>query len=114
MHDSEPGATLCSNASNYIMRSSPLATNLQNKNQFSNCSIDQFKNLLLSSSGQTSTFASCLQNISYTETTTQIIPTNLQQPGQIWSPDDQCMMRYGAGFGFCRVNPFSPKLNWIN
>ena len=104
VHDGDPGATLCSNASNFIMRSSPLTTNLQNKNQFSNCSISQFKSLLLSSNGQTSNFASCLINTSSSQTTDQSVLTNLQQPGQIWSPDDQCSMRYGNGYGFCRVN----------
>ncbi|CAF0730538.1 unnamed protein product [Brachionus calyciflorus] len=97
VHDGFGVAISCPEAQKFIMAPSVSSGNL---NRFSQCSINQFKSLLLNPTlSGVSQQAQCLTNIpSNTPTEANLIQG--KQPGEFLSADDQCKMAYGSSASF--------------
>jgi hypothetical protein len=68
--------------------------NLLNNFKFSNCSIAQFKKVLLTSNGEVADNAQCLKNVPLNlEIETGYFKTLFS--GQLWTADDQCRLIIG-------------------
>ncbi|RNA12759.1 A disintegrin and metallo ase with thrombospondin motifs 3-like [Brachionus plicatilis] len=99
LHDGEVG---CDDSLNFIMtpvlNSNPPQTNFY---LFSDCSINQFKSVLLNDQlNDVSSTASCLTNIP-TSFPAELSLVSLTYPGLIWTANDQCKMQYGPQSSSC-------------
>jgi hypothetical protein len=104
-HDGDtdyPIAASCSDEDNYIMAPYvPGSDFFENSVLFSNCSIQQFKEMLLVNNMAPSNVAQCLLTATPIVPPGHELPPNQQLPGQSFTPDDQCRKNYGDSFSYC-------------